>query len=408
MQNVISQSPIEVFFPHSITEKEKVDTEKKGQLGFVCSGVGAGKSLLLCHVGIHTLLQEQKVLHISLHSPQQRVREQYNTLSTAMLQQSNIAQGPMQQEILHNIEKNRLVHAYLQHNCTVNTIAEKIQSFIELLEFHPKVVLVDDFFHTTSLISLETIEQLQVIAKKYQIRLWMSIPQKHTQLPTTQDILHISIENATQLTCSNSSTTLTVQAHNLLCVSENATITNLLATQCTMFSGGAMGAETLFGEIASQFGLREINFTYAGQQLKRMENVVVLSPQELATGSTSLAYVSKVLRRDWERNLQLRSVLQVLWHIVSHAEQLFIIGIIQPDNTVHGGTGWSVELAKRWQKPVWVYDQDMEKWMTWDGSQWVPDIPVINKKNIAGSGTRFVTQGARTAILELFTRSFGN
>ena len=405
MQNVISQSPIEVFFPHSNIEKKEI--RKKSQLGFVCSGVGTGKSLLLCHVGIHTLLQEQKVLHISLHSPQQRVREQYNTLSIAMLQQSNVAPGHLQQEILHTIEKHRLVHAYLQHNCTVEIIEEKIQNFIDLLEFHPTVVLVDDFFHTKSSISIDMIDQLQAVATKFHIRLWMSIPQTHTQLPTAQDIVYISIENATQLTCSTNPTTLTVQAHNLLCVSEQANITHLVAAQCTMFSGGAMGAEALFGEIASQFGLREINFAYAGQQLKRIENVVVLTPQELATGSTSLAYVSKVLRRDWERNLQLRSVLQVLWHIVSHAEQLFIIGIIQPDNTVHGGTGWSVELAKRWQKPVWVYDQDMEKWMTWDGSQWIPDIPVINKKNIAGSGTRFVTQAARVAIIELFTRSFG-
>ena len=29
---------------------------------------------------------------------------------------------------------------------------------------------------------------------------------------------------------------------------------------------------------------------------------------------------------------------------------------IQPDGTVHGGTGWSVELAKRWYKPIWVFD----------------------------------------------------
>ena len=102
----------------------------------------------------------------------------------------------------------------------------------------------------------------------------------------------------------------------------------------------------------------------------------------------------------------MQKILQVLWHVVSHAEQVFIIGVIQPDNTVHGGTGWSVELAKRWHKPVWVFDQQVEEWFHWQGSTWVRNIPTISTKTFAGSGTRFLSDKGRTAIEELFQRSF--
>ena len=90
----------------------------------------------------------------------------------------------------------------------------------------------------------------------------------------------------------------------------------------------------------------------------------------------------------------------------SKTEQVFVVGTIQPDNTVHGGTGWSVELAKRWHKPVWVYDQSKEGWFQWDGTDWMLDKPLITSRNIAGSGTRFINQKGKEAIEDLYRRSF--
>ena len=131
-----------------------------------------------------------------------------------------------------------------------------------------------------------------------------------------------------------------------------------------------------------------------------------MNDRELASGSVSLAYVSKRLHRHWDRTPLLRKVLQVLWHVVSHADQVFIVGIIQQDDTVHGGTGWSVELARRWKKPVWVFDQEKEDWFHWNGDSWITDLPVISSPNIAGSGTRFLNEAGKHAIKDLFSRSF--
>ena len=167
-----------------------------------------------------------------------------------------------------------------------------------------------------------------------------------------------------------------------------------------------MGAEAYFGEMAAQFGIREINFTFEGHEQKRSVNASVLSAKELNVGATSLSYVSRVLNRTWTRTENLQKVVQVLWHIVSHADQIFVVGTIQPDNTVHGGTGWSVELAKRWHKPVWVFDQSKDAWFHWTGTNWLPDTPRITSRNIAGSGTRFLNHAGKQAIVNLFRDSF--
>jgi hypothetical protein len=117
--------------------------------------------------------------------------------------------------------------------------------------------------------------------------------------------------------------------------------------------------------------------------------------------------VAHRLHRHWDKTETLRKVLQTQWHVVSHATQIFVVGAIQPDGTVHGGTGWSVELAKRWNKRVWVFDQNHAGWFTWNGASWSRGEPVIQVPDFAGTGTRFLNDAGRDAIRGLFERSFG-
>ena len=103
----------------------------------------------------------------------------------------------------------------------------------------------------------------------------------------------------------------------------------------------------------------------------------------------------------------IRRVLQSLWHQVGHAEQVFVVGAIQEDGTVNGGTGWAVELARMWNKRLWVFDQDKDTWYRWNGDDWVDGEPTIDALTICGSGTRYLTPTGRAAIDALFARSFG-
>ena len=131
-----------------------------------------------------------------------------------------------------------------------------------------------------------------------------------------------------------------------------------------------------------------------------------LSDRELAAGDVSLKYVSRRLNRQWDGDENVRRVLQLLWQVVSHADQVFVVGSIREDGTVVGGTGWSVELARRWHKEVWVFDQANNGWHTWDGKQWIAGTPSIRATRIAGTGTRHLSEEGRAAIEALFSRSF--
>ena len=179
---------------------------------------------------------------------------------------------------------------------------------------------------------------------------------------------------------------------------------------CTLFSGGATGAETAFGEVASRYGVREVAFTFEGHLQDRTVGRQPLTPQELAMGDVSLAYVSKRLNRSYnDRGGLIRGVLQTLWHMVSRSHQVFVIGAILEDGTVKGGTGWGVELARMWSRDLWVYDVPEGRWCRWDGdtSSWVPGNPTIRAAQFCGTGTRKLAQAGRAAIEALFRDSFG-
>ena len=121
----------------------------------------------------------------------------------------------------------------------------------------------------------------------------------------------------------------------------------------------------------------------------------------------SLVYVSKRLNRTYSEGTMIRRVLQSLWHQVSRAQQVFVVGTILDDGTVTGGTGWSVELARMWHKDLWVYDQEKESWFHWTGERWVAGVAVIESPHFCGTGTRYLTEAGARAVNALYERSFG-
>ena len=60
------------------------------------------------------------------------------------------------------------------------------------------------------------------------------------------------------------------------------------------------------------------------------------------------------------------------WQIPER-DAIYVIGQIQEDNTVRGGTGWGAEFAKLCNKSLFVFDQEKDGWFTWEQDQWQED-----------------------------------
>lgn len=176
----------------------------------------------------------------------------------------------------------------------------------------------------------------------------------------------------------------------------------------TLHSGGHRGAETEFGRQAEKYGINEVNYSFEGHKMERDRGTCFLGPADLAKGDVSMEIVSARMGRSFSEAVKIRKVIQSIFHMVNNGFEVFAVGWIQPDNTVKGGTGWGVELAKLFNRPISIYDQDRRAWFSWVDNVWVPSVPVISHKTFCGTGTRNLTDDARAAVADLFSRSFGS
>ncbi len=176
----------------------------------------------------------------------------------------------------------------------------------------------------------------------------------------------------------------------------------------TIFTSGLKGAEAAFGEEAEKWGCKETVYTFEGHQIARTnaQEIVTMSEEDLQRGNISMEIVSQMMGRTYYESNTIRKVLQTIFHVVNSGHQVFVVGTIQDDKTVKGGTGWAVELAKLFNRPLHVFGQVKKEWFTWENGDWQPSAPKIEFDTIACSGTRNLNDVGRQAITDLFDAAF--
>lgn len=196
---------------------------------------------------------------------------------------------------------------------------------------------------------------------------------------------------------------------------ETVTLTN--PKDYKIYSGGAIGSDTEWTNIAKQYGIgRTINY--------RPETLSILTPeqmQEVETQYTAAAnrlgrkildansYAGKLVRRDY---LQAKAADEIfaVGHILrpgSKNSKGYTVNSVIP--SVDGGTGYAVQMAIDLHKPVHVYDQVYKQWYKFDYNDntfVAEDTPTL-RPNFAGIGTREITEDGKQAIREVFAKTFG-
>jgi hypothetical protein len=389
-----------------------------GQLGVVMARAGVGKSPFLVHIALGHLLRGTEVLHVSLQDPAAHVRSFYHEILSEIVRGSGTSLDTAQVEV----ERNRVVHSFLSGAFTPARLAALLTTLGEVMDFRPAVVVIDASFEAGEVDDAAW----RALAQDANIRIWLTVRTHRGSGPSAEDlagcfatavvlepdgddielrVLRAGGEPACEATALHLNP-VTMMVEGEVTETDGFVAPSPAPQIVTLVSGGGTGAECAFGEAAERWGLGEVNLTFEGHAQERTRGSKTLSSKELRQGAVSMVYVNKHLQRIWDRNGPIAKILQTQWHLVSQVRQLFVVGIIQDDGTVTGGTGWSVELAKRWNKPVWVYCQQRDAWHGWIGEAWVVDQPVIEATAIGGTGTRFLTPPGKAAIDGLFERSF--
>lgn len=389
-----------------------------GRVGAIVARAGVGKSTLLVHVALDALLRDVPVLHVSLRDTVDHVRAFYDEIFAALARSRNVRERAT---AMVAAERHRMIHSYLDRAFSVAHLEQNLTMLRDVAQFVPELIVVDGLDERTA---SEHLAGLAAFAEANRMVVWVTL-RGADDAPALADWMWPHVALAIRLTPEDSTvaidrlwsdraerlgfkldpTTMLVRPEDDAQSAAPAHAPR--AAECTMYSGGANGAEEEFGALAEAWGVNEVNFTFDGHKQTRARGRYELSPRELAAGDVSLVYVSRRLNRTYSEGSLIRRVLQTIWHMVSRSQQVFVIGEIQSDGTVKGGTGWAVELARMWNKSLWVYDQDRSGWYRWDGVDWTSGEPTIDSVHFTGTGTRYLTEAGRLAVKSLFERSFG-
>jgi archaellum biogenesis ATPase FlaH len=430
-KEVNERSPMRVF------EKSMRGGLGRGNVGIVASVPGMGKTPLLVQIALDDLLRDRKVMHVSHENTVDHVRTFYSEVFHDLCATSSLTEPDV---VMLDVERNRMIFSLLSDRddvplsqrggrSSIGRIQEVVKFARDTAQFRPDVVIIDGFDLVRG--TNEALAALGAMAKELDAELWLSANTEAasaTGLPAPLDrveplvnvIVYLEPErDVVRLRLLKDHDSVDLQDLHLRLdlptmrvVDEDVPPTTERPRNPRRFrliSGGSRGAEAEFGACAELWGMSEVNYSFEGHRiLERQRGVVVLTEAELSQGDFSLVYASKRLHRQLTDIPLVRNVLKTIWHQVTNATQVFAVGVIQDNNSVRGGTGWGVELARLWKKPLCVYDQERRSWFRWSGTAWeMTPPPSITAEAFAGVGTQSLSDEGRSAIYELYLRSFG-
>ena len=398
-------------------------------VGVVAGPSGTGKTPCLVQIGLDALLRGLRVLHVSNEAPIDHLRAYYEELFGELERGTGLSEP---QSVMLDLERRRLLISLPGASLRVAKLTDAASAAQGALGGDPDVVIVEGFDLEGA--TPQIVEQARALATRLNAELWMSvrthrhIPVSHPQgLPAPVDRHEGLIDVVVGLEPAGGKVRLRVlkghgegapEARGLLL---DAVTMQLVEdrrdsdrpglrnrTRFTLHSGGARGAEAAFGEMAERYGLAEITFSFDGHASRvRSRGLRLLTDVELRAGDVSLRYVCHRLGRVFPQDPQVHKVLQSIWHQIKPCQQVFVIGSVQKDGTVRGGTGWGAELARRWKCELNVFDQTQKQWFRWENQEWHPSTPLIRSPRFAGTGTRNLEPAGLKAVEDLFERSFG-
>ena len=402
----------------------------KGNLGVVMAPAGVGKSACLVQIGLDALMRERDVLHVAIGQTVEHVSAWYDAIFDDLALQVHLED---RETVRGSIGHHRLIKAFAEGAFSQARLDEALEVFEKHLKMRPAAILLDGFDWAAP--GCDTaLEAIKASARRVGAELWMTAqtprgynvlqPQKVTPPCDNCAALidvglfleprgsHVKLRLVKDFDSAiPSEIHLALHCDTLRLVKEGETPApmKLPAESFTLLAGAATGAEAEFGACAEEWGLSEVNYSFKDRgAIARRRGLLELSEDELKLGEVSSAYLKAHMHRTYPDTPIFKRVLQAIWHQVNTAGEVFSVGTILPDKTVRGGTGWAVELARHWGKPVHVFDQEKKGWFTWQERDWVAEkTPKIGRERFAGAGTRFLSDDGKAAIHALFERSFG-
>ena len=169
--------------PLKILERSSGKGLGRGNLGVLVARAGVGKTACLVHIAMDKLLRNEKLVHASLQDSPEKVTSYYNVIFSELVKALGL---PNPSEIKAQIEKNRMILAYLNQSFDLRRLRENLKNLSEKAGFVPKALIVDGLDFTRA--EQDMFDGFRKVAQEFQMEVWFSALSKGTSDSRTEGI----------------------------------------------------------------------------------------------------------------------------------------------------------------------------------------------------------------------------
>jgi hypothetical protein len=168
-------------------------------------------------------------------------------------------------------------------------------------------------------------------------------------------------------------------------------------------SGGADGADLLWGKAAKANGHGVIHFSFAGHDsIAPLDELVYLNSTLLEQADEYCHKANQILHRHYPPHSEkIKNLLRRDWYQVESAGSCYAVSTFKKGE-VAGGTAWALMMFLMKHNfaacPAYIFDQEMCCWFEWDGAWQRIYQPPKPTGIYAGIGIRKLNSLGRLAI----------
>ena len=164
-KDLINRSPVcKILNPDSIIQVK---------FGAVLSRAGVGKTQFLVQIALTRLLNNEKIIHISLNDSMEKINLRYMDSYNNLVDSIGYVDPQKAKRLWEDINQLKVGIAYNELSFDPKKITEYLNSFKKNNDDLPSVLLIDGLNFEDDLSS--RLDQLESISKSFNISIWFSI-----------------------------------------------------------------------------------------------------------------------------------------------------------------------------------------------------------------------------------------
>jgi hypothetical protein len=164
----------------------------KGRFGAVLSRAGVGKTSFLVQIALTQLLADQKILHVSLDDPMDKINLRYDEAYTNLVDNIGYVDPQKALRLWEDICPNKVGISYTESSFNTDKIKDYLKSFKKSDLALPSIIVIDGLDFDKDVTAI--LDDLKALNEEFSVFIWFSM-KSHREEALSQEGFPVQLDS---------------------------------------------------------------------------------------------------------------------------------------------------------------------------------------------------------------------